>query len=99
MIGKHLSEHLVTIEKTLWDWEYIRGEKPNYTPEGFRAGCKIFMSILMDKIWELQEIENISMEDRMLMVEKVGAEVRKLVKIYTDIDTFELYKTTENENQ
>lgn len=33
-----------------------------------------------------------SIEDRWNMAEKVGLEIRKLVKTYTDIDTIELFK-------
>ena len=50
------------------------------------------MSVLMDKIWELQEDEKISIEDRINMVQKAGDDVRNLIKTYTGIDTFDLYK-------
>ena len=43
-------------------------------------------------MWELQELENMSINDRVNMAQKVGEEIRKLVKIYTNIDTVELYK-------
>lgn len=91
-IGQKLSPILVEIEDTLLEFEAFNGEKPNYTIEGFRAGVKIFMSILIDKIWELQESENIDMEDRINMANKVGEEIRKLIKTYTNIDCHELYK-------
>ena len=60
--------------------------------DGFRSATKIFMSVLMDKIWELQSDEKIDMKDRMDMVEQCGKDVRKLIKTYTNIDTHELYK-------
>jgi hypothetical protein len=50
------------------------------------------MSVLMDKIWNLQCNENMDMEDRVKMVEKAGNDIRNIIKIYTDIDTHELYK-------
>jgi hypothetical protein len=92
MIGQQLSPILVEIEETLWEFEHRSAMKPEYTEDGFRAACKIFMSVLMDKIWELQSEEKIDMEDRIKMVEKAGADVRALIKTYTDIDTHELYK-------
>jgi hypothetical protein len=92
MIGKKISPILNEIEDTLWEFEATQGLKTEYTIEGFRGGCKIFMSVLMDKIWELQEKEGIPMEERIKMVEKVGNEVRQLIKTYTDIDTHDLYK-------
>lgn len=44
----------------------------------------------MDKIFELQEDGNISIEDRINMIQKVGEDIRKLIKTYTDIDTHKL---------
>jgi len=92
MIGKKISPILVEIEDTLWEFEANRGIQPEYTIEGFRAATKIFMSVLMDKIWNLQMDEKIDMEDRIKMVEKAGQDVRQLIKVYTDIDTHDLYK-------
>lgn len=92
MIGKELSPVLVEIEETLWEFEVHSNSQPDYTTEGFRAATKIFMSALMDKIWNLQSNEDMEMEDRIKMVEKVGNDVRNIIKIYTDIDTHELYK-------
>jgi hypothetical protein len=43
-------------------------------------------------MWELQENESLSIEDRCNMANKVGEDIRKLVKTYTDIDTHDLYK-------
>ncbi len=91
MIGTKISPILEEIEDTLLEFEANVGMKPNFTDDGFRAGIKIFSSVLMDKIWELQEDENISIEDRIKMVQKVGEDIRKLVKTYTDIDTHKLY--------
>ena len=92
MIGEKISPILTEIEDTLWEFEANVGSQPQYTIEGFRAGIKIFMSVIMDKMWNLQENETLTMEDRIKMVEKVGQDVRKLVKTFTDIDTHDLYK-------
>jgi len=91
-IGEKLSPTLEEVEKLLWEYEYHVGKRPEYTMDGFRGATKIFMSVLMDKIWELQECEKISMNDRINMVQKAGEDVRKLIKTYTDIDTHKLYK-------
>ena len=91
MIGKQISPILTEIENTLWEFEANRGIKPEYTTEGFRAATKIFMSVLMDRIWELQEAEKMEMQDRINMVEKAGADVRALIKTYTNIDCHKLY--------
>jgi len=91
-IGQKLSPVLVEIEDTLWEHDLNVGTPPEYSIIGFRAAMKIFMSVIMDKMWELQANENLTMEDRTKMVEKCGADVRALVKTYTNIDTHDLYQ-------
>jgi len=92
MIGQKISPILKEIEETIWEFEAHKGTKPEYTTEGFRGGIKIFMSVLMDKMWELQEDEDIDMEDRENMATQCGNDVRDLIKKYTNIDSRELYK-------
>lgn len=94
-IGEKISPILVEIEDALWEFEADIGFKPGYTDDGFRAGIKIFMSVLMDRIWELQDDENIDMETRKAMATKAGEDVRNLVKTYTGIDTHKLYEKTD----
>lgn len=91
MVGKNLSPILAEIEQTLWEHEATFATKPNYTIEGFRGGIKIFMSVLLDKMWELQVNENMDNATREDMAVKLGNEVRKMVKTYTNIDTHDLY--------
>lgn len=91
MIGEQLSPTLHEIEEALWEFESNCEIKPNYTEEGFRGGIKIFMSVMLDKMWELQEKEKLDMTDRENMATKLGESLRALVKTFTDIDTHELY--------
>ena len=92
MIGKQFSPILEEIENTLWEFEANSGLKPCYTDNGFRAGIKIFMSVILDKMWELQSNEDIDIKVREDMAQKAGEDIRKLIKTYTDIDTYNLYK-------
>ena len=94
MIGKKLSPVLQEIESKLWEFECLSPDKPDYTPEGFRAATKIFMSVLMDKMWDLQEKEDISFEDRIKMAEAAGNRLNEFIKSFTDIDTFKIYERT-----
>lgn len=87
MVGEKLSPVLVEIEETLWESE----GKPEFTFEGFRAATKIFMDVIMDKIWELQVDEKIDMETREAMAVKCGEDLRKLIKTYTNLDSFDFY--------
>ena len=91
-IGEKLSPVLAEIENAIWDHDLNRGIPPKYTDEGFKAACKIFMSALMDKTWDLQQKENIPMPTRENMATKCGKELRTLIKTYTGIDIYTLYK-------
>ena len=92
MIGQNLSPVLTEIENTLLEHETTVYTQPEYTEEGFRAATKIFMSAVMDKMWDLQKKENIDVGASLAMAKKCGNELRNLVKVYTGIDTWELYK-------
>lgn len=92
MLGCKLSPILEELEDTLLEFEVRFGYKPEYTMGGFRAAIKIFMSVILDKMWELQNWDSLSQEDREKMATKCGEDLRKFVKTYTDIDTFDLYK-------
>jgi hypothetical protein len=91
-LGEWLAPALEQIEETLWSYElYVPNTPPMYSHSSFRAILKLFMSAMMDKIWLLQEGEEMDVEDRMAMVEKCGQELKQLVKIYTNIESEELY--------
>jgi hypothetical protein len=92
MIGEKLSKPLQEMEATLWEFEYYNTGKPNYTILGFRGALKVCMSAIMDKMWELQEKENIDLPDREKMATECGTQFMKLVKHFTDIDTHKLYE-------
>jgi hypothetical protein len=59
MIGKKLSPILSEIESALIEFEINVARPPEYTDEGFRASVKIFLSVMLDKMWKLQEDEGI----------------------------------------
>ena len=92
MIGEKLQPILEEIENTIWEFEANVGIKPNYPDDSLKSATKIFMSVVMDKIFNLQNNEKMDMEDRLKMAEACGKDIRKLIKTYTDIDTHEFYK-------
>ena len=92
MIGEKLSPVLSEIESTLLEYEANVNRPLQYTDKGFRAAIKIFMSAMLDKMWKLQEDENIDIDTRADMAEKLGNELRNIVRVYTNIDTRDLYK-------
>ena len=92
MIGKKLSPILSEIESALIEYELNINRPPEYTDEGFRASVKIFLSVMLDKMWKLQEDEEIDINTRADMAEKLGTEIRNIIRVYTNIDTHDLYK-------
>jgi hypothetical protein len=92
MIGEKLSSVLSEIESALIEFEINVARPPQYTNEGFRAAVRIFLSAMLDKMWKLQEDEGIDIDTRADMAEKLGNEIRNIVRIYTNIDTHNLYK-------
>jgi len=92
MIGEQISPVLKEIEDTLWEFEANIGLPPEYTKEGFQAAIKIFMSTLMDKMWALQEEEDMELSTRKAMATKAGEEIKNIVKKYTNIDTTKFYE-------
>jgi hypothetical protein len=92
MIGKKLSPVLSEIESALMEFEINVAKPPEYTDEGFRASVRIFLSAMLDKMWKLQEDEGIDINTRADMAEKLGSEIRNIVRVYTNIETHDLYK-------
>jgi hypothetical protein len=95
-IGEKIDPILQEIETALWEFEVYDTGKPCYPENSLKAATKIFMSVLMDKMYDLQDNENFIMNDRINMAIKAGEDIRKLVKIYTNIDTYDFYKKKED---
>jgi hypothetical protein len=89
MIGQQLSPILDELENCIL--EHNAFNPPEYDDGAMRASLTIMMSVLMDKMWKLQEEENIPLNVRMDMAKQAGNEIRELVKKYTNIDTFDLF--------
>ena len=85
------SEVLIDLEDVLLRHEATINTKPNYHPIAFRAACRIFMSAVMDSMFDLQEYDSMDIEDRKLMAENCGKEIKSLIYKYTNIDTTKLY--------
>jgi hypothetical protein len=92
-IGERISPILVEVEETLWEFEAKVGQQPHFTDAGFRAAIKIFMATLVDKMYDLQKNEGFEIQDAANMAQKAGESLRSLVKTYTDVDTYDFYKT------
>lgn len=91
-IGSQISYILEHLEAKLWDYEYHNGTPPGFTEAGFRASIKLFMACSMERMYALQKAEGIELQDACAMAEKLGSDVRNLVKVYCDFDTHDFYK-------
>jgi hypothetical protein len=94
MIGKKLSPILEEIEAAIIEFDFYKNTKPNYSDTSIRAAAKIFLSVLMDKMWELQEKENMPQNERLAMAEKCRQQIRQLIKTFCNVDSFEFYNET-----
>jgi len=92
MIGKKIQPILKEIEDTLWEFEAHSGEKPNFPEESLASATKIFMSVMMDKLYELNIKEEMDLETSSAMAEKCGEDIRKIIKVYTGKDSHDFYK-------
>jgi len=90
-LGQKLSPLLAEIEATLWESEAMDGVQPHYTEEGFRAAVKIFMSAIMDKMYDVQRCDGMNLDDMAKMATSCGQELSKFVHAYTGINTKKLY--------
>ena len=66
------------------------GEKPNYSNTDLVNAVIIFQTALMDKLYDNQNYLNMSLDDRCIMAENCGAELREFILKYTGLDMFEI---------
>lgn len=64
--------------------------KPNYTNRDFMNCLIIFQTALMDKMYDNQEYDKMSFEDRINMANQCGLDLRKLIHTYTGLDTHKI---------
>lgn len=64
--------------------------KPNYTNRDFMNIVIVFQSAMMDKLFEVMNFDNMALEDRLLMAEKCGLDLKDFIFKYTNIDTHKI---------
>lgn len=88
IIINKLSETLELIETIL----LLNSEvKPCFPDTALRTATYIFMSVMLDKMYDLQRKENLDLTDKENMTEVLGNEIRRLIKTFTNIDSHEFY--------
>lgn len=66
------------------------GKKPNYSNRDFMNAIIIFQEAMMDKMHDLQDDDKMNMAHREEMANMCGKEIRKMVKVYTGLDTHDV---------
>ena len=66
------------------------GKKPQFTNREFMNSVLIFQTALMDKLYDNMEYDKMTIEERYKMAESCGADVRKLIHTYTNLDTHDV---------
>ena len=61
--------------------------KPNFSNRDFMNAVIIFQNALMDKMYDNQNYDKMSIDDRIKMSESCGLDLRKLIHTYTGLDT------------
>ena len=61
--------------------------KPNYTKRDFMNCVLIFQSAIHDKMYDLQNEESMTEQQRLNMAESCGNAIHKLIMTYTGLDT------------
>ena len=64
--------------------------KPNYSNRDFMNAVIIFQTALMDKMYDNQVYDRMSVDDRMKMAVSCGLALRKLIHTYTNLDTHKI---------
>lgn len=64
--------------------------KPNCSNRDFLNVIIIFLNALMDKMYDKQDYDNMSFDDRVNMTKSCGVALRKLIYTYTGLDTHKI---------
>ena len=64
--------------------------KPNYTNRDFMNIVIIFQSAMLDKLFDVMDFDGMKIEDRLLMAEKCGIDLKDFIFKYTNIDTHKI---------
>ena len=86
--GERINPVLKELEMTILNHQVQVGRKPNYPDDALFSATNIFMSVILDRMYDLQDYDGLILEDRIKMVTKCGHDLRVLIKSYTGVDTY-----------
>lgn len=67
-------------------------DPPDYSNTDLVNACIVFNALLIGKMWELQEADNMPFEERCKMAEACGNELHKFIHTYTGKDIKKILK-------
>lgn len=70
--------------------EERKGINPNYSNKDLFNATFIFSRLIMSKMFNLQESEEIHIDDRLSMANAFGSQLRSIIHTYTGIDMHEV---------
>lgn len=91
-LGQKLHPILYEVEMTIRESMAHRAGRSHYPDKSIQSAATILMDVILDKMWEVQEYDQMSQEDREKMAEACGKEIHALIWKYTNIDTHKLAK-------
>jgi hypothetical protein len=65
-------------------------KRQKFSNDAFMDATLIFQTVLMDKVFEIQEYDKMEIRYRLEMAESCGNDLRKLIHTYTGLDTVKL---------
>jgi hypothetical protein len=92
--GESLSKILVEIEHAIIEFDCFSNRKPNYSKNALKAALKIFMSVSMDRLFENQLQDKITISQASEQAYNFGIEMRGIIQKYLKVDPFHFYDTT-----
>lgn len=88
-----ISNAIQVASNELWREKLKDMPEPFYfDDETLVNACTIFMDVVLDRLWQQQEQENIPLEHRIQQAAKLGLDIRMLIRDNISVDTHELYK-------
>lgn len=88
--GLGISSVLEELEFALLEYEAFAQEPVGFSDDAFRSIIRLFAASLLERSWNLQEKENMDHADRLAMAVKCGQEIRRIVKVFANIDSYQL---------
>ena len=83
---------LIELEETFWEHDVYAREYVGFEKDAIRAATKIFTSVLFDLSFQILEDRGVSFDDRCILAESMGTDIRDIIQKYTGYNSTKFYK-------